>query len=302
MGPVVKPITQTEFREDLSASPPALRAIDWIDSESKFDVLEGRESGKQRMMLEDEPDPATEEHHVMRRQAGQLGVLMYRFTPWVLGNQLSSYDKDKIDLVFEIHDDLSNQPDTYAKRIKEESPYLIVGESTPIEGCERYPTEEVKKILGGEYLSSSIAYMIGYAILKEYEEIAIYGVDMAVADHEYFKQRPDLYAWIGYAIGKGIKITIPEESPLFKPAYIEGKQWGSGSDRGIKPFTEKDFIELAEAHKKRMKELEGDIRNLREHYASHKGASEIYIHMANIARGLEAGAKILHLKDVTRVN
>ena len=37
-----------------------------------------------------------------------------------------------------------------------------------------YPFEEAEKLVGGQYYNNSISYMIAYAILNGYEEIAIF--------------------------------------------------------------------------------------------------------------------------------
>lgn len=223
----------------------------------------------------------------------------YSWNIWVLGNQLSSYDGKRIDLAFEIHDDLSEHPPEYPEWLVKYAPRVVVGDHFPIYGLEIYPYNEVSSILGGEYLSSSIAYMFGYAVLKGATDIAIYGVDMGIENHEYFKQRPDIYAWIGYALGKGINVTIPDESPLFKPGYNEGRDWGAGRDEGIKPFTQKDFNEQAEKHKKRMHELRQNINDLELKLRCHQGAMETYEHLAKVARGLAGGTKVKNLSDVT---
>lgn len=221
---------------------------------------------------------------------------------WVLGNQLNCYEGKAISRVFEIHDDLTNKPDGYPDWLIKCAPRLTVGELFPIKDHEKveiYPRAEVEALMGG-HLSSSIAYMMGYAMLKPVEEIAIYGVDMAVDDHEFFKQRPDMYAWIGYAMGKGIKVHIPSQTSLFTSNYDEGKHWGSeGTKRGTPPFIDSQFQELVKAHKNKMVEIEQTIDGLRFQLARHKGIAEAYTQMGRVARAVEGGAKLDKLTDVT---
>lgn len=146
---------------------------------------------------------------------------------WVLGNQLKDYEGKRVSLIFEIHDNLSNQKPEYPQWVVEAGPPVMVGPKFPIqhERVIRYPKKAVNALMGTNSLSSSIAYMFGMAVLLEYDEIAIYGVELLADNHEYFKQRPGVYAWIGYAKGRGIKVTIPDESPLFKDTYDEGRDW-----------------------------------------------------------------------------
>jgi len=95
-----------------------------------------------------------------------------------------------------------------------------------------YPLDEIVKEFGKYFLNSnhvkyftnSIAYMIALAIYEKFEEIHVYGVDMATSgvDNEYAKQRPSCEFWLGVAIGRGIKIHVPDESDLLKTRYLYG--------------------------------------------------------------------------------
>jgi len=218
---------------------------------------------------------------------------------WVLGNQLPCYEGKAINRVFEIHDDLTGLPPDYPKwLVKYAYKNLVVSDTFPIPGQETYPEKEANDILGG-FLSSSPAYMFAYALLKGATDIGIYGVDMSVDDHEYFKQRPDMYAWIAYAKGQGINVVIPKETPLFVSTYSEGRDWRVDSDRGLKPFTQKGFKELCDIHGEKVKELETQIRELEYMATIHRGSVQAYTQMGRVARSLESGAVVEHLKDVT---
>jgi hypothetical protein len=98
-----------------------------------------------------------------------------------------------------------------------------------------YPFDQVAATTGA-YWNSSIAYMLALAIHEGAEEIAIYGVDMK-GDDEYGYQKPNMEYLIGLAIGRGIKVTIPDASPLLKfnpvgvkffdhtPVYVQRYGW-----------------------------------------------------------------------------
>jgi len=219
---------------------------------------------------------------------------------WVLGNQLKDYDGRRVTRVFEIHDDLSDKDPNYPKWLFDQGYPMVVSEKFAFKGdhIAYYPTDEVNQILDGEYLSSSPAYMIGFAILKGAREIGIYGVDMAVDNHEFFKQRPEMYAWIAYAKAKGIKITIPKESSLFKGTYVEGRDWGMKKE-GL--FTEDGFMQIANAHQKRMDDIDQQIRNLQVDYTSHDGARQVYERLSKTARAVESGILVKTLTESTIV-
>lgn len=78
-----------------------------------------------------------------------------------------------------------------------------------------FPKEEVKALCYRPYFTSSIAWMIGLAILEGVDEIGIWGVDMA-GKEEYERQRPSCEYLLGLAQGKGIKITLPPSCPLLR--------------------------------------------------------------------------------------
>lgn len=73
----------------------------------------------------------------------------------------------------------------------------------------KFPLEEVRERFGVAYFTSSFGYMIAKALLDGYDEIGIYGFEMAT-DTEYKYQRPNSEWWIGIAIGMGVKIVVPK--------------------------------------------------------------------------------------------
>lgn len=95
----------------------------------------------------------------------------------------------------------------------------------------RYPIEEVTEAFGiprngdegvkDAYFTNTISFMIALALLEGFEEIGIYGVDMAVGT-EYAEQRPSCEYYIGIAKGKGVKVIIPAEADLLKTRFMYG--------------------------------------------------------------------------------
>ena len=218
---------------------------------------------------------------------------------WVLGNQLEDYKGKRVSRVFEIHDNLSDKPEGYAKWLVDQGHPLVVGDKFhPAPTTTLFPIDAANDLLGGEFLSSSPAYMMALAILEGTEEIGIYGIDMAVDNHEYFKQRPEMYAWIAYAKAKGIKITIPKASSLFKGTYVEGRDWNK-KEEGL--YSQVEFNKMEQAHKKRMDETQQKINQLQAEYASHDGARQVYDRLAKVARAIDSGIDIKTLTETTRV-
>jgi len=67
----------------------------------------------------------------------------------------------------------------------------------------------------GRYFASTPAWMLAWMIEAGYTEIQIWGIHLAT-DWEYLEQRPNLEFLMGLAFGRGIKLVIPERSPLLK--------------------------------------------------------------------------------------
>lgn len=90
--------------------------------------------------------------------------------------------------------------------------------------AEIYPIDTIVREFG-EYFTSSLAYMLAYAIylhIKDVEvggpgisHIGLWGCDMAV-EGEYKHQRPCVEYYLGIARGMGIELHIAPESPLLR--------------------------------------------------------------------------------------
>ena len=218
---------------------------------------------------------------------------------WVHGNQMDRHIGRRVTKIFEIHDDLSEHDSKYPTWLEGLGIPLVVGKSFPITTAhvERFPFDEANKLLGGEHLTSTPAYMMAYALLHGASHIAIYGVDMAVDDHEYFYQRPTMYAWIAYAKAKGVEVTIPDASPLFKDTFVEGRDSGGKPNLALAPFTESGFLEMAQLHAARISDYENKIRDMQNLIRTHSGCQQSYERLAKVARAVESGQAIASLKE-----
>jgi hypothetical protein len=122
--------------------------------------------------------------------------------------------------LFEMHDmrllksEHCKRRDGYFDRLRECEKLYMQEAYVDIPNAIRYPFEDVEKTTGC-YWNSSIAYAMALAIYEGAEEIALYGVDMK-GDDEYGYQKPNMEYLIGLAIGRGIKVTVPDASPLLK--------------------------------------------------------------------------------------
>lgn len=87
--------------------------------------------------------------------------------------------------------------------------------------AEMYPYEEVYACIGRRYLTSTAAHLVAMAIYEEVSEIKVLGVNLA-SNTEYVEQRPCMEWLLGLAEGRGIKVEVPEFTPLLRGAEYPG--------------------------------------------------------------------------------
>ena len=91
---------------------------------------------------------------------------------------------------------------------------------------EDFPFDECHKLVGGRYFNNTAAYLIAYAILQGYQEIALYGMRFE-ADHERRRgEYNNVRELIFFARGRGVRVTAPADHVMVRE-YItrEGKDY-----------------------------------------------------------------------------
>ena len=83
-----------------------------------------------------------------------------------------------------------------------------------------FPFEECHALVGGNYFNNITSYLIAYAILQGATEIALYGMRFTI-DHERRRdERENVRQWIFFALGRGIKVSIPCDKEYLLPEHI----------------------------------------------------------------------------------
>lgn len=202
---------------------------------------------------------------------------------WVLGNQIQQYDGKRVSKIFELHDNLSEHDPRYAEYIAKMNIPMVVSDQFPIKAdhIEIFPYEQAERFLG-DYFTSSGAFMVAYALLNGVTRLECYGWQMATNDHEYFKQRACFEAWLGFAKGRGVDVVLPEECPILKSRYNEGRHWNN-VDKG--PFTEEAFLKKAKEHQEQC-----DYHKMM--LNTHDGSRQAFENLAKVARAYDAGDKV----------
>lgn len=77
----------------------------------------------------------------------------------------------------------------------------------------RYPYKKIVEKFGTTFFTSTICYMIAYALYKGYNYIRMYGVDM-ITTQEYEREKGGVEFWAGIAKGMGCKVEISRGSAV----------------------------------------------------------------------------------------
>lgn len=220
---------------------------------------------------------------------------------WVLNEYFSilpSCGANNITRWFELHQREtvlnSSRAVGYLDRLKASTmPIMMVKQYEDIPMSEAYPLDDIIKSLDTDYFTNSISYMVAYAIYLGYEEIGIYGVDMA-QEEEYARERPSVEYFIGYARAKGIPVYIPPQSDICKVPYYYG-------------FQEESASKMVQMFSPKINDLKARIQNddfvcdeMYEHM-DYKLKKHLFEYMPMVNKIKEADAKIgeLHAKMAT---
>ncbi len=143
---------------------------------------------------------------------------------WAVPAVLSRPGVTRVTRIFELH----GKPvvDHYLNAMTASGAAIMLQDRRDdIPNSERYPIEDVTRMFGS-YLTNSISYMMAYAMLVCVDRIDLYGIKMSYTT-EYAEQRPSCEYFIGLARGKGIEVSVHQDSDLLKASYLYG--YGSPS-------------------------------------------------------------------------
>jgi hypothetical protein len=184
----------------------------------------------------------------------------------------------RIDVLFELHDrgefEITWRNKDHVKWMKEAKiPIYMAKKYEDIPNCIPYPWGAVVQAFGS-YLNNTISEMIALALIMEYKEIHLYGVDMA-HHTEYGTQRPSVEYFIGLARGaQAIRgwpvVYIPENCGLLKTPYIYGLEGGSK--------WAKLFKQHIDSYNMRIGQLSGQelqARDMKNQYLGGKALAEV---------------------------
>lgn len=171
----------------------------------------------------------------------------------------------RADVWFELHGNL-----LWPENISYGAPYIEWLKTLPIPvymqskewvpNATVFPMQEMVDKFGGEFFTSSFAWMMALAIHKGANEIALFGIDMASRD-EYILQRPGFYYFKYRAEQLGIKVWAPRESDIMQPAPLYG--FSDVTPFGRKVLTrKKELSDRVNAAKQQIAQLQHTVTYL----------------------------------------
>lgn len=155
---------------------------------------------------------------------------------WAVGSSFGEAHSKikKIDLGFEIHPMdqivlIAREKNVNYNRYK--CPIFVQNAEHPIskqliEKPLTFPIDDllqyIKEMNASKYLTSSFCYMILYASMMGYKNIALHKI-LLTSDQEYFLERPGLEYWIDMLGQKeGIDFNFPEDAEMWSSSVLYG--------------------------------------------------------------------------------
>jgi hypothetical protein len=137
-----------------------------------------------------------------------------------------NYDLPRVDAWFEMHNcdrKFAIQANMPWVQVLQQHPRVYVAKQDPrIPHGILYPIEDMKKQFGRFFWTSTIAYMLAFAIAQKPEKIGMWGIDMSAAEELYTHQRPGCHYFIQEAERAGIEVFASPMSDILNPAPLYG--------------------------------------------------------------------------------
>jgi len=197
----------------------------------------------------------------------ELYMFIPRWTRWFEIHSREAYESDKKRVSDHVERLKGMSCPVYMQRHWDDIPGSVEYPLAAIEAAFPNPTPGTRC-----YLTNTISYMIALAILEGFEEIHVYGVDMA-AGSEYSHQRPSCEYLLGIAQGRGIKVVVPAEADLLKTIFYYGYEQPKIEQFAKKLASRKQEMQsrMNEAQAQ-MNQLQAQMETLKEMRAQYAGA------------------------------
>lgn len=150
----------------------------------------------------------------------------------------------------------------------------------------RYPIEDAIRVADRDYFMSTVAFMIALAIMEGFEEIHLYGINLAIGD-EYFYEKPNCEWWLGICKGLGVKTYVPQASSLLKQFRRYGYHVDARPSQSLKVLVQARINE----YKSRAEKMQCDLHTV-------VGAMREDESLMQLLEGVDHGADIVLMPQV----
>ncbi len=134
----------------------------------------------------------------------------------------------RVDRWFELHGDVDfdwhadgQNFGPYISWLNQQTFRIYAQDKRLIQNAIVFPAEDMIKKFGGYWFTSSMAWMMAFAIDEGVEAIGLYGMDMA-AKSEYHAQKPGIHRFIELAEERGIEVHAPPQCEVLQPPPLYG--------------------------------------------------------------------------------
>ena len=137
------------------------------------------------------------------------------------------------------------------------------------------------------YFTNSIDYMLCLAMLRNYKEIHLHGVEfISQNDDEYYQMRQSVNYYMGQAKAIGIKVIVQPHSSLLRGAYWYG--YGNKRRDSLEKLMSNEMEEIT----KRRTECESKMFALQQELSTLDGGIQTLKQSLDIAKLRDRGAQI----------
>jgi len=162
------------------------------------------------------------------------GLAPYQDSSWKIWacSQGNQGQLPRVDAWFELHaiGDMTGEERRawslpfYAWLRTQQFPIYMIEKNDLVPQAIVFPRDLMLEKFGRNWFSSSIAWMMAYAIhqMRAGDEIGLFGIDMGSMEEVYTHQRAGLHRFIEIAKEKGIIVHIPDESDLGQQPPLYG--------------------------------------------------------------------------------
>ena len=119
--------------------------------------------------------------------------------------------RDGCDVMFQMHDEtaVAQVPDLAAEMQK------ATQAGATLYTLENYPVNEMIEYFKTRFFSHSVCYMLALGMYQGYQKITLWGCNMR-SETMSIQSHPGTEFWLGYAMGRGVEISIQGDSYLLR--------------------------------------------------------------------------------------